>query len=255
MRDAPRTAFAREIAEAIEKRGIAREAAQLRAANSAWAVELDEIGATRVVLRLLEAEQYVLAALREEENGESGLAKCREAWQARESDQAAFSSVIPYEYKTDQHGKPLPVPLDEGLSALMPGLKKDPKVRLERFLQWLSDNPVWQLRMEIEARKRQADDERLENRARVEAFGLFLAKQFELSQLSKDPQELRAQAEKELGEMRAGGIPADVFERALRGFKCWWDAKVKEMRSAYGKEARQKQLASKLQGPPGASSP
>jgi hypothetical protein len=130
----------------------------------------------RVILRLLEAEQYALAALHEEENAESGLAKCREAWQARESASAAFASVIPYEYKTDQHGKPLPVPLEEGLSVLMPGLKKDPKAQLERFLQWLSDNPVWQLRIEIEALKRQADDERLENRARVEAFGLFVAK-------------------------------------------------------------------------------
>ena len=52
--------------------------------------ELDEIGAMRVALRLLEAEQYVLAALREEENAESGLAKCREAWQARESASSGF---------------------------------------------------------------------------------------------------------------------------------------------------------------------
>jgi hypothetical protein len=204
----------------------------------------------RVILRLLEAEQYALAALHEEENAESGLAKCREAWQARESASAAFASVIPYEYKTDQHGKPLPVPLEEGLSVLMPGLKKDPKAQLERFLQWLSDSPVWQLRIEIEALERQADDESLENRKRVEAFGLLLARQSELSQLSRDPQELRAQAEKKLGEMRLDGIPADVFEFALRGFKRWWDAKVKEMRSAYGKEGRQKQLESKPEGPP-----
>ena len=109
MPDAPKTAFARELAEAIEKRGITREAAQLLAAGQ----ELDEIEATRIALRLLEAQQYALFALREEENFESGLEKCKQAWQARESVEAAHSSVIPYEHKTDQDGKPLPVPLEE----------------------------------------------------------------------------------------------------------------------------------------------
>ena len=239
MPDAPRTPFAREIAEAIKKRGITREAAQLLAANPA---ELDEIGATRIALRLLEAQQYALAAFREEENFESGLEKCRQAWQARESVEAAHSSVIPYEYKTDQHGEPLPVPLEKGLSVLMPGLK-DREKQLERFLQWLSDTPVWQLRMEIEALERQADDESLEDRKRVAAFGCRLAKQLELSQLSKDPQEFRAQAERKLGEWQGDGIPAYVFEFALRGFNHWWDANLSEVRSVEGKKGRQKQLA------------
>ena len=132
----------------------------------------------------------------------------------------------------------------------MPGLKKDPKARLERFLQWLSDTPVWQLRMKIEALERQAHDETLENHKRVEAFGRLLARQLELSQLSKDLEEFRAQAEKKLGEWQGDGIPADVFEFALRGFNHWWDAKLREVQSVKGKEGRQKQLASKAQGDP-----
>jgi hypothetical protein len=234
--------FAREIREAIEMRGIAPIAAQLLAASPV-ASEMDEIGAIRVALRLLEAEQYVLAALREEKGAESGLAKWREAWQARERDQQDLASAIRYEFRTDEHGKLLPVPIEEALEVLMPGLKNDPEARRKRFLQWVSESPAWRLRSEMAALNRQADDERLENRKRVEAIGLRLSRQFELSQLLQDPKKLLTEAEKRLTEMREHGIPAVEFELALREFKLWWKEKLSEVRSVSGKEARKKQLA------------
>jgi hypothetical protein len=239
--DAPMV-FAREIREAIEMRGIAPIAAQLLAASPV-ASEMDEIGAIRVALRLLEAEQYVLAALREEKGAESGLAKWREAWQARERDQQDLASAIRYEFRTDEHGKLLPVPIEEALEVLMPGLKNDPEARRKRFLQWVSESPAWRLRSEMAALNRQADDERLENRKRVEAIGLRLSRQFELSQLLQDPKKLLTEAEKRLTEMREHGIPAVEFELALREFKLWWKEKLSEVRSVSGKEARKKQLA------------
>src|SRR5262245_14162962 len=123
----------------------------------------------------------------------------------------------------------------------MPGL--DERKRPERFVQWLAERRAWLLRIESEALCKQADDAHLESFRRAKASGLRLSKEFELAQLPQDPKKVLPQAEKRLAEMQKHGIPAYDFEVALRGFRLWWKEKLREVRSASGKEARKKQLA------------
>jgi hypothetical protein len=111
-----KTIFAKQIAETG---GIAELAVQM--APSEDDTESQVLGATRCAFLYREAEQYVLAELRESGDIESGLQKCKEAWDRRHR----HENSIAYTHKTDANGKPLPIPLEEGLSVLMPHNAKE----------------------------------------------------------------------------------------------------------------------------------
>lgn len=222
-----KTIFAKEIAAIAEKGGIAPIAKDFVRDG------VDEIEATRIALRLLEVQEYALADLRKFGDIESGLEKCRQAWDARKR------KPIPYSYKTDASGKPLPVAFEEGLKVLMQHDAKER--RLPYFRQWLADDCLQQLRAEIAAFEKQADNEGLSIRKHTEAVAFLIKKRRQADRLRKDSRQLLIKVvERKIREMRRSGIDARAFERARLTFGDWKARKVSEARSASGTKGAEK---------------
>jgi hypothetical protein len=224
-----KTIFAKEIAD---NGGIAKLAAQL-AREEVGDAESRVLKATYLALLHLEVQEYALADLRKFGDIESGLEKCRQAWDARKR------KPIPYSYKTDASGKPLPVAFEEGLKVLMQHDAKER--RLPYFRQWLADDCLQQLRAEIAAFEKQADNEGLSIRKHTEAVAFLIKKRRQADRLRKDSRQLLIKVvERKIREMRRSGIDARAFERARLTFGDWKARKVSEARSASGTKGAEK---------------
>ena len=209
--NSPKTIFAKQIAE---KGGIAELAVQM--APSEGDTESQVLEATRRALSYREAEQDVLAELRESGDIKSGLLKCKEAWERRKR----HENSIAYTHKTDANGKPLPIALEDALSVLMPRNAK--KRRLSFLQKWLADDCIHQRRTEIQACDKRADDESLNPREHTTAFAVSLAKRVELNDLLKDSRKLLIKSvEEKIHEMTRYGIDPRLFDRARLTFTDW----------------------------------
>ena len=228
--NSPKTIFAKQIAE---KGDLAELAVQM--APSEGDTESQVLEATHRALLYREAEQYVLAELRESGDIKSGLLKCREAWERRKR----HENSIAYTHKTDANGKPLPIPLEEALSVLMPRNAKES--RLPFFQKWLADDCVQQRRAEIQACDKRADDESLNPREHTTAFAVSLAKRLELEDLLKDSRKLLIKSvEEKIHEMTKYGIDPRLFDRARLTFTDWKAAEVSKIRKASGTQGANK---------------
>ena len=228
--NSPKTIFAKQIAE---KGGIAELAVQM--APSEGDTESQVLEATRRALLYREAEQYVLAELRESGDIKSGLLKCKEAWERRKR----HENSIAYTHKTDANGKPFPIPLEDALSVLMP---RDAKERRLSFLQkWLADDCIHQRRTEIQACDKRADNESVNLREHATAFAVSLAKRVELDDLLKDSRKLLIKSvEEKIHEMTKDGIDPRLFDRARLTFADWKAAEISKIRKASGTEGANK---------------
>jgi hypothetical protein len=213
-----KTRFAKEIVAIGKKGGIAPIAKHFVKDG------VDEIQATRIALRLLEAEQYVLAELGRSGDIESGLTKCKEAWDIRDRHEKTNA----YTFVIDSSGNRLPVPLEKGLAFLMPREKKT--LRLPRFREWLCDDYTKRLDAEIRALLEEEDVP-----TRLKAFPLRIEKLTEQNELSKDPQKVSIKADSRIREMQENGIPTEVFDRAGHEFSDWWSRRKSESKKAAGK--------------------
>jgi hypothetical protein len=228
-----KTIFAKEI---VAKGGIADLATQLRPDEGDNEDRVLE--GTRLALLHLEAEQYALAELRESGDIESGLEKCKKAWNNRKR------KPLPYSYKTNAEGKRLPVPFEEGLKVLMPRDAKER--RTPYFLRWLVDDCIDQLSAEIAALEKQADDESLNFHEHANAFALMVIKQQQVAGLQKNSRQLIKAAERKIREMQRRGIEPRLFERAQLRFRDWKTEEVSKKRKAaatQGAKRRRKRVA------------
>ena len=228
--DSRKTIYAQEI---IVKGGIADLAVQL--VRDEGDRETQVLEATRRALLHREAEQYALADLHESGDIESGLLKCKEAWEVRKRHENARA----YTYKTDANGKLLPIPFEEGLSVLMPHDAR--KRRLAFFKKWLADDCIQQRRDEIQALEKQADNAVFETQKGIQAFAFGLSKCLELHDLLKDSRKLLIKSvEEKIDEMTRCGIDPRFFERAQLTFRDWKTAEVSRVRKASGTQGANK---------------
>jgi hypothetical protein len=230
--NSPKTIFAKQIAE---NGGIAELAVQMAPSEGEGDAESQVLEATRRALLYREAEQYVLAELRESGDIKSGLLKCREAWERRKR----HENPIAYTHKTDANGKPLPIALEEALRVLMPHDAK--QRRLTYFQKWFADDCVRQLRAEIRACEKRADDENLNPREHTTAFAVSLAKRLELEDLLKDSRKLLIKSvEEKIHEMTKHGVDPRLFDRARLTFTDWKAAEVSKIKKASGTQGAKK---------------